>query len=203
MTDEFKTILHDAQAEMKVRGTRFIATAHHAATKAEADQFIARVKKEFFDATHNCYAYRLGTEGTQFRFNDDGEPSGSAGKPILAGIDAACLTDIAIVVTRYFGGAKLGVGGLARAYAQAAGAVLQQCEQITQYVMESLVATFPHEQIGSVMHTVSKVGAKILDTTYDEDVHLRVEIRRSKAERLKEVLINATSGNISVKPCNK
>jgi uncharacterized YigZ family protein len=199
MTDEFKTILHDARAETRVQGSRFIGTAHGAVTKAEAEQFIAKVKKEFFDATHNCYAYRLGTQGNQFRFNDDGEPSGSAGKPILAAIDSCTLTNVVVVVTRYFWGTKLGTGGLARAYGQAAGQVLLKGEQVTEYVMESILATFPHERIGSVMRTVSKYGAKIFDTSYDEEVHLRVKIRKSKADEFKAALVNATGGNITLK----
>ena len=203
MSDSFKTIVRDARVETKVQGSRFIASAHHAATKVESEKFIHSIKKEFFDATHNCYAYRLGTLGDQFRFNDDGEPSGSAGKPILAAIDHKALTDVVVVVTRYFGGTKLGVGGLARAYGRAAELVLTKADQRTKFVLRTMVVTFPHEQIGNVMRALSLHEAKIVDTSYDEEIHLTVEIRVSKAEKFKAALIELTSGNVALKSLPK
>lgn len=199
MTDEFKTIKGLARAETNVQGSRFLAAALPVATKQEAEQFLAREKKDFWDASHHCFAYRLGTEGTLFRYGDAGEPTGSAGKPILAAIDAHGLTDVIVVVTRYFGGTKLGVGGLARAYNEAAMLALQRAEIVTKYKTTMLEATFPHSRIGDVMHVVSKLGAKIVDTMYEEDVHAVLEIRRSKAEELKEALVNQTRGNIGLK----
>jgi uncharacterized YigZ family protein len=200
MQDEFKTIKSEARAETKVHGSRFIATALPVSTKAEAEQFLAGIRKEFRDSTHNCFAYRVGTDGTQFRFGDDGEPSGSAGKPILATIDKFELTDIIVVVTRYFGGTKLGVGGLVRAYGDAAEQALSKAEKLTKYKTEIIEATFPHSHIGNVMHVVSKIGAKIVDTMYDEDVHAKLEIRLSNVEELKSLLVNQTNGNINLKP---
>ena len=199
MHDEYKTIRSESRTETKVQGSRFIATATPITTKAEAEQFVGRIKKEFWDATHNCFAYRLGTDGREFRSNDDGEPSGSAGKPILAVIDKLELTDTAVVVTRYFGGTKLGVGGLIRSYSQAAEKALLLMEPITKYVIETFEATFPHSQISNVMHIVSRLGAKIVDTRYDEDVHLRLEIRRTRAGDLNSSLVNQTNGNIDLK----
>ncbi|MEK7671060.1 MAG: YigZ family protein [Bacteroidota bacterium] len=200
MQDEFKTIKSEARAETKVHGSRFIATALPVSTKAEAEQFLAGIRKEFWDATHNCFAYRVGTDGMQFRFGDDGEPSGSAGKPILATIDKFELTDIIVVVTRYFGGTKLGVGGLVRAYGDAAEQALSKAEKLTKYKTEIIEATFPHSHISNVMHVVSKIGAKIVDTMYDEDVHAKLEIRLSNVEELKSLLVNQTNGNINLKP---
>ncbi len=199
MHDEYKTIRSESRTETKVQGSRFIATATPITTKAEAEQFVGRIKKEFWDATHNCFAYRLGTDGREFRSNDDGEPSGSAGKPILAVIDKLELTDTAVVVTRYFGGTKLGVGGLIRSYSQAAEKALLWMEPITKYVIETFEATFPHSHISTVMHIVSRLGAKIVDTHYDEDVHLRLEIRRTRAGDLNSSLVNQTNGNIDLK----
>ncbi len=199
MTDEYKTIQSEARAETKVEGSRFIATASPVTTKTEADQFIERIRKEFFDATHNCFAYRIGMGSDLFRFNDDGEPSGSAGKPILAAIDKPGLTDIVTVVTRYFGGTKLGVGGLARAYGNAAALALASAQVVTKYKVDVLEASFPHAHISNVMHVVSKIVARIVDTTYDEEVHVNLEIRQSKLEELKSLLVNHTSGNIRLK----
>ena len=197
--DEYKTIKCATRAETKVLGSRFIGSVLPVSTKADVEQFLVKMRKEFWDATHNCFAYRLGTDGMQFRFNDDGEPAGSAGKPILGAIDKFELTDIVVVVTRYFGGTKLGVGGLVRAYGDATEQVLSRAEQITKFVTKTIEATFPHAHIGNVMHVVSKMHTKIADTTYDEDVHATLEVRLSKVEELKSALVNQTNGNISFK----
>ncbi|MBI5471416.1 MAG: YigZ family protein [Ignavibacteriae bacterium] len=200
MHDEYTTIKKKSTAEIKVIGSRFLATAFPIASKHDAEQYLAAVRKEFWDATHNCFAYRMGVEGSQFRFNDDGEPGGSAGKPILASIDKLALTDVLVVVTRYFGGTKLGVGGLVRAYAQAADQALTNAEKLVKYMTQLLVATFPHNQISNVMHVISRHGAQIVDTVYDEEVHVTLEIRLSRVEELRAALVNHTSGNIAFKP---
>jgi uncharacterized YigZ family protein len=197
--DEFKTIRRRVRTEIKVQGSRFIATAASVSSKQEADRFVEEMRKEFHSATHNCYAYRIGTDTHQFRFNDDGEPAGTAGKPILASIDRLVLTDIVIVVTRYFGGTKLGTGGLARAYAEAAEGVLAGADHVTKYRMGILRASFPHSQVGNVMRAVSRAGARIVDTVYDEEVHVQLEIRRSLLEDLRSLLVESTSGNIDLK----
>ena len=202
MSDEYKTIKKEARAELKVQGSKFIASAAPSITKSEAEEFIGRQRKQYHDATHNCFAYRCGTDGHVFRFNDDGEPSGTAGKPILAAIDKFGLTDTVVVVTRYFGGTKLGVGGLIRAYGDAAELALSSAEIQTKYILESIRISFPHSHISNIMHVTSQCGAKIVDTLYDEEVHLELEIRKSKAEDLRSLLINNTSGNVRIKPEN-
>ena len=199
MHDEYTTVRTETAAEIKVAGSRFMATALPILTKQEAEQFLARIRREFWDATHHCYAYRLGADGTRFRFNDDGEPSGSAGKPILSAIDKCTLTDVLVVVTRYFGGTKLGVGGLVRAYGDATELVLGKADKVVKHITENLVATFPHAHISNVLHVGSRGGAKIVDITYDEDVHATLEIRISRGEELRAALVNHTSGNILLK----
>ena len=199
MTDEFKTLRGEIRTETKVQSSRFIATALSTVTINQVERFIAATTRHFHDARHDCYAYRVGTDGTQYRSNDDGEPSGSGGKPILAAIDRFGLTDLTVIVTRYFGGTKLGARKLSRAYGDAAEHALAQAEHVVRYKMESLEASFPHSQISNVMHVVSKLGARILDTTYDEDVHVSLEARSSMLDHLKSLLLNQTSGNISIK----
>lgn len=184
---------------MKIQGSRFLAAALPVATPTEALQFLDRLRKEYWDATHHCFAYRLGTEGTHLRYTDAGEPNGTAGKPILAAIDAHRLTHVIVVVTRYFGGTKLGVGGLVRAYSAPANLVLDRAEKVKHYTTVQLAVTFPHAYISGVMHVVSKIGAKILDTSYDEDVHIVIEIRRTMVEQLQTQLVNHTRGNIALK----
>ncbi|MBM2845918.1 MAG: hypothetical protein HW407_1230 [Bacteroidetes bacterium] len=195
-TDEFKTLQNQVRQEIRVQGSRFICTLHPVRTKEEAEEFVGRIRKEFFNATHHCYAYRLGTAGDRFRYNDDGEPGGTGGKPILTAIDRIGLTDVVAVVTRYFGGTKLGVGGLARAYGEAAEKAMSSAEPVTRYVLLALRVSFPHTHISNVMHVVSKLGARIVDTVYDEEVHLQLEIRVSRREELQSSLVNHTSGNI-------
>ena len=199
MTDQYKTLRGEVRTETKVQSSRFIATALSTVTIDEVERFIAETRRDFHDATHNCYAYRIGTDGTQYRSNDDGEPSGSGGKPILAAIDRFGLTDVTVIVTRYFGGTKLGARKLSRAYGDAAKNALARAEHVIRYKMAALEASFPHSQISNVMHIVSKLGARILDTMYDEEVHVRLEARSSKLDHLRSSLLNQTSGNISIK----
>ncbi len=200
MDDEFTTVLRESHAETRIHGSRFIAVAGPAGTPGDFETLLSRLKKEYYDATHHCYAYRIGIDGGQFRYNDDGEPGGSAGKPILGAIDKFHLTDLAVIVIRYFGGTKLGVGGLVRAYAGAAEAALIAAPRVTRYAMGMLEVTFPHAHVSNVMHVVNVAGARIVDTTYDEEVHLRLAIRRSKLEELRSSLVDRTRGNITLRP---
>ena len=198
MNDEYITIKGETRAETKVRGSRFIAVARPVEGKNEVESMIGLLKKDFYDATHHCYAYRIGIDGILFRQNDDGEPGGSAGKPILAAIDKFGLTDVAVVVIRYFGGTKLGVGGLVRAYGGAAEAALSAAPSVIRYAMGMLEVSFPHAHVSNVMHVVSTSGARIVDTTYDEEVHLRLSIRQSRLAELRTSLVDRTSGNIAI-----
>lgn len=200
LKDEYRTIAGGAEVRLKVKDSKFIASASPSITKTQAEEFVAGLRKLHHDATHNCYAYRCGADGSTYRFNDDGEPGGAAGKPILAAIDKFGLTDIVVVVTRYFGGTKLGVGGLRRAYSDAAEQALASASLITKYAVEELRVSFPHSHIGNVMHAASRCGAKIMDTQYDEEVHIVLEIRRSKSADLRSLLMNQTSGNLRFTP---
>ena len=199
VNDEYNTIQGETKAETRVQGSRFLAAAFPILTKDDAEAFISRIRKSLHDATHHCYAYRIGTEERQFRFNDDGEPAGSAGKPILAAIDGLHLTDVIVVVTRYFGGTKLGVGGLVRAYSGAAGAALSMARVVTKYQTGVIRASFPHSCISNVMHVIAKLDACIVNTLYDEEVHLDIEIRTSRSDELASALIEHTSGNVKLK----
>lgn len=196
MEDRFCTIRARVRAEIKVQGSRFIGTAVPVRAREEAEAAVGEVRKEHHNATHHCYAYRLGAGVEESRFNDDGEPSGSAGRPILGALERAGLTNLVVVVTRYFGGTKLGVGGLARAYGGAASLVLGSAERETRYLMSTLLLSVPHAYVGEVMRTVSRLGVRIGDTTYDEEVHLRLEVRRSRLEQVKAGLVECTAGNV-------
>jgi uncharacterized YigZ family protein len=198
MEDAYTTIQRRGTAEVKVQGSRFIALAVPGATREEIDPLLESVRKEYFDATHHCYAYRLGTGREAYRMHDDGEPAGTGGRPILTAIDREGLTDVVVVVTRYFGGTKLGVGGLARAYGEAATQALRDAGRETRYLVAQLDLTFSHDLTSAVMHCISRFQARILDTTYDDQVHMRVEIRQSAAAELNDRLVEQTGGRAMV-----
>jgi len=196
--DHYRTIRTPARLETKVQGSRFIGISLPVRSKEDAVAALKNIRKEFFDATHHCYAYRLGPGGEQFRSSDDGEPGGTGGRPILAAIDRKGMRDVMVVVVRYFGGTKLGIPGLGRAYGRTADAALEAAEPMECYATDLLTAAFPHEHTHAVMHLVSELGARIVETSYDEEVHLTIEIRKSRTEQLHKLLVERTAGNIRV-----
>jgi uncharacterized YigZ family protein len=194
--DEYATLRARAHGALTVRGSRFLAEAVPVREREECDEIVREVRKEYFDATHHCFAYRLGPDGMQFRSNDDGEPPGTAGKPILAAIDRAALTGVMVVVTRYFGGTKLGAAGLARAYRRSAELAIGAGERLTVYLCDVLPVSFPHACVGPVMRAVSVAGGRIASSLYDTEVHMEIEIRRSHAEGLRTALLEGTGGAV-------
>lgn len=197
--DEFYTTRDESQSEIKVKGSKFIATAAHAASPQEAEARITQISKKYFDATHNCYAYRIGVGSSPvFRYNDDGEPSGTAGKPIYQAILSKHLTDIVVVVTRYFGGTKLGTGGLVRAYGDAALTVLEQCMVVTEIIYEPLVIRFPYEETNTVMRLIASVEGKIIETRYERDTEMNLRVRIGKLDIFKSNLIDLTRGHAEI-----
>lgn len=196
MHDEFVTVREGCRRELKVQGSKFLATVFPVDSVESADKDLAGIRSELHDATHHCFAYRLGPEGSRFRFSDGGEPGGTAGKPILSAIDREGVTDTLVVVTRYFGGVKLGTGVLSRAYSEAALQALRASPRVKRYVTTTFSASFPHAMTGQVMGVLGRYGATVLGTTYDEEVHLEVEIRLSQALPLKRQLVEQTAGTI-------
>ena len=199
MKDEYQSIAADVRASLKVEGSEFIASAFPVDVRLQAEETLTKVRKEYFDATHHCFAYALGSEGKEFRYSDDGEPSGTAGVKILAAIQSRSLSDVLVVVTRYFGGTKLGTGGLGRAYFESARRVLSDAVIVTKVVAEEMRITFPYDETSKVMNTLSHRRARIVDTIYDDDVTLRLSVRKNSAPLLAEELVNVTRGNIAVK----
>lgn len=164
----FKTITSTAYAEFKDRGSKFHGYAFPARNAEEIKQHLQGLKKEHPKAVHHCYAYRLGTDGLQFRANDDGEPSGSAGRPILGQIDSAGLTDVLVVVVRYFGGTLLGVPGLINAYKTAACDSLSQAAVIEKNVEHKIVLEYDYSLMNEVMQVLKQNDA----TIYRQDMQL-------------------------------
>jgi uncharacterized YigZ family protein len=192
--DSYRTIAAPSSAEIKILGSRFIALASPADSAEAVGVILEGIRGDYPDATHHCYAYRIGVDGGLFRTVDDGEPSGTAGKPLLSAIDKRGITNVAAVVTRYFGGTKLGVGGLIRAYAEAAGEALSRAEIVERFIEHHFVVSFPHPRTSAVMRLVSRSGARIVSTAYDDGVRLNLSIRASKFRELADLLVNETGG---------
>lgn len=194
--DSYQTIASFLRSEIKVSNSRFIASAYPVSVNEEAEEFLKQVRKEFYDATHNCFAYRIGITGEVFRYSDDGEPSGTAGIKIYNTIQFKNLSDILVIVTRYFGGTKLGVGGLSRAYFDATLKVLDKAQIIEKILMDEIKIKFPYDFTSQVMHVISKYGAKVTDTIYEEDIIIIVNVQRGSVSSFNSELRDICCGNI-------
>lgn len=162
MNDTYKTIEAPSQGIFKDRGSKFLAYAYPFSNKDSLKEILQSLKKEHLKAVHFCFAYRLGQQGETFRANDDGEPSGSAGKPILGQIDSLGLTEVLVVVVRYFGGTLLGVPGLINAYKNATLFSLEAATQIEKPILKSLTVAFDYPLLGDVMNLIKQFDAVIL-----------------------------------------
>jgi uncharacterized YigZ family protein len=170
--------------ELKVKGSRFIADIFPVDSKKEIDKYLSQIKKEFYDATHHCYAYRLGLSGAQSRAADDGEPVGTAGKPILLVLSTKELTNCLIIVTRYYGGTNLGKGGLSRAYSEAAQRAITGAQIKTVYLTDAFSLALGYEEVASLERLLSQYDA-IFAAVYEEKVTMEVKIRTSFSEKFK------------------
>lgn len=180
----------------KIKGSRFIASVAPVTSSEDIDAFLDARRKEWNDATHNCWAWRL-EPGEAFRSSDDGEPSGTAGRPILQEIDGRSLQGVVCVVTRYFGGTKLGTGGLIRAYGGAAAAALDAAEIVEIPIVSSLELRFDYDLTGAVQAVLSAFGLEPRASDYGADVRLMVAVPVEAADRLVEALVEATAGRVT------
>ena len=189
MTDQYRTIIHQmGEGFYSEKRSKFLAFAHHVTTENEAKELIQAYKKKYYDARHCCYAYMLGVDRSVFRANDDGEPSSTAGKPILGQINAHELTDILIVVVRYFGGTKLGTSGLIVAYRTAAAAAIENAQIETRYVEDIIDFSFTYPLLNEVMRVVKELEPRIVSQTFDNTCHVSLAIRKSQAAELRQRL---------------
>ena len=188
--DSYKTISEEIVGEgyYTEKRSKFLAFCHHVETTAEVKDIVARYRKEYYDARHVCYAYMLGPERLEFRANDDGEPSATAGKPILGQINSRELTDILIVVIRYYGGVNLGTGGLIVAYRTAAADGLDHCVEETRLVEEKITYTFTYPMMNAVMKVVKDMQPRVISQQFDNTCSITLYIRRSLAEELRSRL---------------
>ena len=188
MSDTYLTIQDKSEGIYTEKRSKFLAFAHPIETIDEIKDLITDYKKKYYDARHVCYAYMLGPERTDFRVNDDGEPSSTAGKPILGQINSRELTNILVVVIRYFGGVKLGTSGLIVAYREAAAEALSAAMVIEKTIEETVTFTFPYVMMNSVMRVVKELNPRIVEQKYDETCIITLAIKRSMAPMLEERL---------------
>jgi uncharacterized YigZ family protein len=195
MNDEFKTIVGISEGFYSEKRSKFLAFAHHVESLDEIKELLADYRKKYYDARHVCYAYMLGADRTDFRANDDGEPSSTAGKPILGQINSNELTDILIIVVRYYGGVNLGTSGLIVAYREAAADALAHAEVVTRNVEETIVYNFSYVMMNDVMRVVKDMQPRIISQSYDNDCQITLGIRKSEAELLRSKLAKLSFGS--------
>lgn len=193
--DFFYTISAPVRApELKVRGSRFIADILPVHSKEEVAHALETVRKEFHDASHHCFAYRLGPDGALLRAADDGEPSGTAGKPILLVLSSQKLTNALIIVTRFFGGTKLGTGGLARAYAEAAQQAVSMSHVVKVYLTVPVNIRVLYEDLPAMERLIKAYDSHVTQSTYLASVELTVNIRASKVEEFVHTVTDTFHG---------
>jgi uncharacterized YigZ family protein len=188
MTDEYRTISGTSEGYYTEKRSKFLAFAHHVETTDEVKDIVAGYRKKYYDARHVCYAYMLGFERQDFRANDDGEPSSTAGKPILGQINSNELTNILIVVVRYYGGVNLGTSGLIVAYREAAADALAHATIETRQVEEIVKYSFAYPQMNDVMRIVKDMNPRIVSQTFENTCEIVLSIRKSEAEQLRSRL---------------
>ncbi len=184
MIDSYLTLAEPVTGEFRDRGSKFLAYAWPIRTEAEAQQHLESLRKIHPKARHQCYAYRLGLDNNNFRANDDGEPSGTAGKPILGQIDSFGLANVFVVVVRYFGGTLLGTSGLINAYRTSAQDALQKATIVEQLVEDVYRLTFGYALMPDVMNAVKKLDVKVLKQDFGEEAMLEIAVRQGSKEHV-------------------
>ena len=180
--DTYRSIARRSEGLFKDNGSRFIALAYPVETEEQVKEIVSSLRKEYHDARHHCYAYRLGLDGEKFRSNDDGEPSGSAGRPILGQIDSLGLSDVLLVVVRYFGGIKLGIPGLIRAYKSSSADALANAEIVEKIAGKQFRISFDYLEMNSVKKVLKELGIPTFDEEYSQQCSLRARVRLSSEE---------------------
>ena len=189
MTDEYKTITEGiGEGFYSEKRSKFLAFAHHVETIDEIKDILASYRKKYYDARHVCYAYVLGADKADFRANDDGEPSSTAGKPILGRINSYDLTNVLVIVVRYYGGVNLGTGGLIVAYRTAAADALDHATIETRLVEEVITYSFPYPMMNAVMRVIKEMQPRIVSQTFDNTCSISMSIRQEMAPVLRDRL---------------
>lgn len=184
MSDRFRTIAKPAEGIFRDRGSKFLAFAYPVRNEDEVKRFVKALWDEYPGICHVCFGYRIGIDGETYRANDDGEPSGSAGLPILNQIKSKDVTNTLVAIARYYGGTKLGVSGLINAYKEGAKEALENAEIIETVLMDQAMLTFPHSSIGEVERVINQTGMKLVSQDFGIDCNWIVEIEKNASEAL-------------------
>lgn len=195
----YRVLLEGGEGEYVEKRSRFIATLRSCGSEEEAVAFIEEMKKKYWDARHNCSAFIIGSRGELTRCSDDGEPGGTAGRPMLEVLTGERLRNAAVVVTRYFGGILLGTGGLVRAYTQAVKEGVKNCTLGSMRFGQELEVVTDYNGIGKVLYLLNQAGIEPASSDYTDKVALRVLVPAEEAERLKKAIVEATLGKAEIK----
>ena len=197
MDDTYRTIAAPAEGLYKEKGSRFIALASPVQNEDEVREALQQLRQEYYDARHHCYAFVLGPKRDHFRASDGGEPAHTAGTPILGQIRSRELTNVLVVVVRYFGGTKLGVPGLIAAYKQAAADALEKATVIEQHEMAFFEVSVTFEKLSDVYKIQKETGALLIESHYDTECCMKMQVRKKNASELFDHL--NTLGNLRIK----
>ena len=195
----YLSVKGECETQKIIEKSRFITTSKHISGEEEAKDFIADIRRRYPDATHNCYAYIADNLGNFPRFSDDGEPSGTAGMPILEVIKNKKLYETVVVVTRYFGGIKLGAGGLLRAYSGSASENLEKAEKVLYDTCSESEYSVDYSSVDTVMRFCAENSASLLNTLYDNDVTFVIAVKKADEEKFNSGIINRLNGKIKIK----
>ena len=204
MDDCFLTIRIPAEIEIKVKGSHFIGRTYLVDTSEKAVAELERIRKKEYSATHNCFAYIVGNkrDDITFKYSDDGEPGGTAGKPIYDVIKGSNLTNILLVVTRYFGGTKLGTGGLVRAYSKTAKLALEKSGVKENFITVNFKIEVDFSRYDNLLKMIHKLGAVQQESDFSDRVTLILEIRQNKAEQLRSAILELSAGKAKIEKIN-
>ncbi len=196
--DSYRSLKSDGHAEAVIKGSRFIAKASRVASREAFKALLEGEIARFPDATHHCWAFRIGIDRIEELSGDDGEPSGSAGLPIQRVLSGTGLSNTGCIVTRYFGGTKLGVGGLMRAYSQTASEAVRNAGIEERVITERLALSLPYEAFGEFSSNIERLGGAIVQTEFGVDVLLKFELPRAAIEEIADIAANLTHGNAEI-----
>jgi len=198
MIEKYLSVADETKTEKTIEKSRFITTSRHVENEEEAKAFIAEVSEKYSDATHNCYAYICDKAGNFLRFSDDGEPQGTAGMPILEVLKSKRLAETAVVVTRYFGGIKLGAGGLVRAYSGCAAENLDAAQKVRYETCSELKVTVGYSSVDTALRFFGEASADVLKTEYLNEAVFIVAVKKAEEEAFRSTLINRLCGKVKI-----
>lgn len=198
MAAEYLTISETGKGEYEEKKSRFLGEAVHVETEEEAAAYVAGIRRQYYDARHHCYAWVMGEGSERKKSADDGEPSGTAGQPILKVIEGSGCTNVLVIVTRYFGGTLLGTGGLVRAYTQAARAALENARTVRMCLCRILAVTVEYGALDKLLYELSRDGIEMGETEYGAKVTLHLTVEEARADALQAKISALTSGSAGI-----